>query len=574
MTRFRVNERTNMENEKRFLLALALTMGFLYVWFEYFTPKPAPRKAPVQAEQSVSPGTEATAQEGAPTTGGKAVAEKKAEPTREAAKTIERENDLFGITWTNQPGAPLEMTLKNYRTEAPKDSPLTTVVPFQGDAPPPLRWDFQADGKRYSDEGATYKELLSGKRKVSYKRNLSSKLSVEKRFSWSDDNYWIDEEVVVSNRGDEAIKLKAVATLSTGETAKKKKGFGFFGSPAQPLRVSAFINEKTAHLTTSEILEEEKLPPGEIRWAGFNSQYFLLTALPVQGRWAELRASAEKGEGKGNEVERANLELVYPPYEIDGHTSQTLKLRIFAGPKDIGLLEKAGPQLDRAIDLGNWLGVIARPMLFFLRWLYSLIPNYGIAIILLTVAVRLLMFPLAQKQAKSMKRMQEHKPQMDALKAKYKDNKEAYSRELMGYMRTHKINPMGGCLLLLPQLPIFFALYRVLWNSIELRHAPFMFWVKDLAAHDPFFVLPILLGISMFMQQKMTPSPGMEPAQQKMMQMMPVFFTAIMLFLPAGLNLYIFISTLWGVVQQYWVQRQLSPVATNYVQKVSKKNVR
>ena len=136
-------------------------------------------------------------------------------------------------------------------------------------------------------------------------------------------------------------------------------------------------------------------------------------------------------------------------------------------------------------------------------------------------------------------------------------------------MRTHKINPMGGCLLILPQLPIFFALYRVLWNSIELRHAPFVFWIRDLSAHDPLFVLPVLLGVAMFLQQKMTPSPGADPAQQAMMKFMPLLFTAMMIFLPAGLNLYIFVSTLWGVVQQYWVQRELaSPAKT--AEKVSR----
>jgi YidC/Oxa1 family membrane protein insertase len=172
------------------------------------------------------------------------------------------------------------------------------------------------------------------------------------------------------------------------------------------------------------------------------------------------------------------------------------------------------------------------------------------------------MFPLAQQQAKSMRKMQEHKPEMDALKAKYADNKEAYSRELMTYMRTHKINPMGGCLLLLPQLPIFFALYRVLYNAIELRQAPFAFWIRDLASHDPYFVLPIVLGAVMFYQQKITPTPGMDPAQATVMKIMPVMFTVFMLFLPSGLNLYILVSTLWGIGQQLMVQRGLAPKPT------------
>jgi YidC/Oxa1 family membrane protein insertase len=155
-----------------------------------------------------------------------------------------------------------------------------------------------------------------------------------------------------------------------------------------------------------------------------------------------------------------------------------------------------------------------------------------------------------------MRKMQEHKPQLDELRKKHGENKEAYQKEMMAYLRTHRVNPMGGCLLILPQMPIFFALYRVLYNSIELRHAPFVGWIHDLSAHDPFFILPVMLGIVMFLQQQLTPTPGADPAQQKMMKLMPVMFGGLMLFLPAGLNLYIFVSTLWGIVQQWLIQRK------------------
>jgi len=265
-----------------------------------------------------------------------------------------------------------------------------------------------------------------------------------------------------------------------------------------------------------------------------------------------------------------DLKMIYPQLEIAGRSSQIFSFKLFAGPKEIGVLRTSGTTLDHAIDLGDWLGPIARPILLFLRWLYSFLPNYGVAIVLLTVLVRLLMFPLAHMQANSMRKMQQHKPAMDALKEKYGENKEAYSRELMNYMRTHRINPMGGCLLLLPQLPIFFALYRVLYNSIELRHAPFTLWIKDLSAHDPYFVLPLLLGAAMYFQQKLTPSPGADPTQQTMMKIMPVMFSVFMLFLPSGLNLYILVSTLWGVAQQYWVQRETLAISIPQG-KVSKK---
>ena len=285
---------------------------------------------------------------------------------------------------------------------------------------------------------------------------------------------------------------------------------------------------------------------------------FALT--PVQGRWSSLTARSIPPSNPDEKSEAMKFSAHYPLVEVEAGKPEIVKLKVYAGPKDIGRLENVGASLDRAIDLGDWLGPIARPILKFLRWLHGWVPNYGVAIILLTFLVRLAMFPLAQMQAKSMRKMQEHKPQLDALKEKYGENKEAYSRELMTYMRTHRINPMGGCLLLLPQLPIFFALYRVLYNSIELRHAPFILWIKDLSAHDPIFVMPILLGGVMFLHQRMTPTPGMDPAQAKIMKFMPVMFSFFMLFLPAGLNLYILISTLWGIGQQYWVQKGVKTV--------------
>lgn len=255
--------------------------------------------------------------------------------------------------------------------------------------------------------------------------------------------------------------------------------------------------------------------------------------------------------------------IEYPPRKLNAGEKLEYRSRIFAGPKEISVLKSAGRQMDRAIDLGDWIGPISRPLLYFLKWIYSLIPNYGIAIILLTLIVRGLLYPLTKMQNKSMKKMQLLKPEMDKLKAKYGKDKETLNREMMKLWKIHKVNPMGGCFPLLLQLPIFFALYRVLYNSIELRHEPFIFWIKDLSNYDPYFVTPVLMGISFYLQQRIMPQTSMDAAQQKMMKvMMPVMFTMLMLFLPSGLVLYIFVSTLLGIVQQYINMRskQDSPV--------------
>ncbi len=549
-----------MQTEKRFLIALVLTMGFLYLWFEYFVPKP--KQQPKEVASPVETASERTPDplgQTAETPPPLPLSEEPQAEPRQREEQITQTTPLFSLTWTNQPGTFHELQLTEFGQKAAAESDRVRVVPFQEEAELPLRWSFEVNGQLFSDDGATYELTRNRSDGVEYVRDLAEGLRIRKKFAWTQEGYLIEQEVVVENRTARAIKVEAATTLSSRETKKKKSGFfSALAMRGSPPRVSAFINEKAYHWTPDDVDDEDEIPRGEIQWAGLDSHYFMLVALPEEGRWQELKLANRVVTESGRR--ETDLILAYPPREISPGSSRSYKLNLFAGPKDIGLLRKVGSSLDRAIDLGDWLGPIARPMLIFLRWLHSLVPNFGIAIILLTFVVRLMMFPLAQMQARSMRKMQEHKPAMDALKEKLKDNKEAYSRELMGYMRNHKINPMGGCLLLLPQLPIFFALYRVLYNAIELRHAPFALWIQDLAAPDPYFVTPVLLGITMFVQQKMTPTPVSDPSQQAMMKVMPVMFSVFMLFLPAGLNLYILVSTLWGIVQQYWVQRDLKPV--------------
>ena len=184
-----------------------------------------------------------------------------------------------------------------------------------------------------------------------------------------------------------------------------------------------------------------------------------------------------------------------------------------------------------------------------LYWFYSLIQNWGVAIILLTVLVRLIVLPFNITSYKSMKKMQVIQPKIKALRERYKDDPQNLNKEMMAVMRDNKVNPLGGCLPMLLQMPVFFALYQCLGQSIELYQAPFFGWIHDLSLKDPFYVLPILMGISMYVQQKITPT-TMDPAQAKIMQFLPVVFSLMMVSLPSGLTLYIFVSTLFGIIQQ------------------------
>jgi YidC/Oxa1 family membrane protein insertase len=240
------------------------------------------------------------------------------------------------------------------------------------------------------------------------------------------------------------------------------------------------------------------------------------------------------------------------------------------GPKSLSLLRSLNNDLDRAIDFG-WVDFFAKPCLMLMNFIYRFIPNYGVAIIILTLITRAMFWPLAQKSYKSMGEMRKLQPLMQEIREKYKGDKAKMNQEMMTLYRTYKINPMGGCLPMLIQLPVFFALYRMLYQAIELRHAPFFGWITDLSAPDRLFefgfkipfmdppygipVLTIIMGASMILQQKMTPAPG-DPTQAKMMMLMPVIFTFIFINFSSGLVLYWLVSNIFSIAQQYYTQKK------------------
>ena len=242
-----------------------------------------------------------------------------------------------------------------------------------------------------------------------------------------------------------------------------------------------------------------------------------------------------------------------------GH--ETYAFDLYVGPKDINLLKKAEVGLEDSIDF--WIvGILAKPMLQVLKWCYSLFPSWTLAIILLTVLVKLLLLPLTQKSFGQMQRMSALKPQMDEVREKYGKDKARLNQEMMNLYKREKVNPLGGCLPMLLQMPIWIALYRTIYSSAELYQAPMGLWIHDLSAPDPYFVMPLLLGVMMFAQQKLTPTATDSQQAKMMLYIMPVMFTVFMLFLPAGLNLYILVNTLLSLFQQYYLKRKFAPPAT------------
>lgn len=289
-------------------------------------------------------------------------------------------------------------------------------------------------------------------------------------------------------------------------------------------------------------IPKEKEKDGNIKWLGTDYNYHLFAFVFKDKTLSKLK-STEQGN--------LYLETVNPATELNGTIVYTKK-----NYDNLIHLGNDGDNLHLSVDFG-FFAILAVPILRGLQFIYKYIPNYGVAIILLTMLIRLITFPMQYKSFKSMKKMQQIQPELQKIKEKYKDDSQKMQKETMALFQKAGANPLSGCLPLLLQMPFFFAIYRVLYSAVELVGAPFFGWIHDLSTHDPFYILPVLMAGSMFLQQKLTPQTSMDPNQQKVMMFMPLIFGFIMKNLPAGLVLYIFVSTMIQIIQQYFVNKAI-----------------
>jgi YidC/Oxa1 family membrane protein insertase len=283
-----------------------------------------------------------------------------------------------------------------------------------------------------------------------------------------------------------------------------------------------------------------------VKWVGAESRYFVFAVIP-EGTTPEKTLLQSTGP------QNAQASMQFPVTA----NALNLKLKVVFVPKALDVLRGVDPSLDTTVNLG-FFSFIGYPILLLLKFIYKFVGNYGIAIILLTIFIKLLTFPLVMKSMKGMRKMAEFQPKMKALQEKHKNDKTAFNQEMMVLMKSSGYNPMAGCLPMLLQMPIFFALYSVLYAAVELYHAPFALWITDLSAKDPYYITPILMTVVMFLQQKLTPpSPGMDPTQQKMMRFMPLMFGAFMVTTPSGLCLYMLVNAVFSVLQQQYLNKKL-----------------
>ncbi|RMG59545.1 MAG: membrane protein insertase YidC [Deltaproteobacteria bacterium] len=478
------------------------------------------------------------------------------------AQTIVVETPEYRATLTTAGGGFTRFDLKKYPDRPGKGASPVNVI-GQGESPPypyeiytgdvqppiPLNIIFTPSATEVRLEEGEVKTLsLSWKTKEGFE--------IERLYTFHGNSYVVEISTVYRNRSLYDIDLVPGLELSQvyiGPLAGDK--YSFKGLVAKLGNdVKRFSPDK---------LFKGKGPKTFVNWIALDSKYFTLGCIP--GEPARVEKVAPVGDDGLRLVFLTDRKILKPG------ESYTLKTTCYLGPKESGALKMAGDGFTAVLDYG-FFGWIAKPLVVLLKYSNKVTGNYGIDIILLTILIKILFYPMTHKSYISMKKMQDLQPIIKKLQEKYKDDKNRLNQEVMNLYKTYKINPLSGCMPLILQIPVFFALYKALLVAIELRHAPFMLWINDLSAPEhlidfnvfgfviPFRLLPLLMGISMFLQQKMSPSGGMDPTQKKLMDFLPLIFTVMFWGFPSGLVLYWLVNNIISIGQQYFIQKAAKKV--------------
>lgn len=372
-------------------------------------------------------------------------------------------------------------------------------------------------------------------------------VTLTKRFTFTRDSYLVDLSYLVDNRSDQTWRANFYAQIKRdSQPVPTDVGFGM--NPYLGAAITT-LDEKYKKVDFEDMDEASVKDSVQGGWVAMVQHYFISAwiANPEHQNSYSLRRSKN--------ADLYFMGFTAPAVEVAQNSQGTLGASFYVGPKDVYTLEEISPYLDLTVDYG-WLWWIAKPLFQFLTFIYGFIGNWGWSIIVLTIVIKAIFFPLSAASYRSMAKMRKLGPMMQELKERYGDDRQKMSGELMKLYKKEKVNPMGGCLPILVQMPVFIALYWVLMESVELRHTPFLGWIEDLSVRDPLFILPILMGATMFVQFKLNPTPP-DPTQAKVMQMMPIFMTFMFMWFPAGLVLYWVANNTISIIQQYVITRQI-----------------
>ncbi len=514
-------------DQRRLLLAFALSLLLLTLYQElvirrYHRPpgEPAPTSQP-QEQPATAPAV--PPRQPGPDLGAPAATE----------GGVVVQTDVFRVRITPVGARVADLELVSYRRSVDADSEPLDVVTAAPILPLTLRLADQASDASvvYQPDRPSLTVHGDGQGEVVFTGQSPDGLRIEKRYQFKGEGYLFELKTSLSGAAVPPAVGVVLTPIPLDAPTGRETGIA--------LADRRFVEKKVTDFQKQDV----RLDTG-VAWGGFAAQYFVSAAVPRTPA-AVIMSSAD------------GFPLITVQSKVqDGRA----EFDVYAGPRDREILSSAGHDLDRAVDFG-WFWFIALPLLRALRALHTITGNYGVAIIVLTTLVKLVTVPLFQTQMRNMREMQKIQPQMAKLRERFKDDQVALQKEMMELYRRHRVNPLSGCLPMVLQIPIFVGLYNALMHAIELRHAPFAFWIKDLSAPDRLMVagvgipvLTLLMGASMFLQQRLTPQQG-DPTQQKMMMFMPLVFTFMFINFPAGLVLYWLVNNLLSIGQQYLMLR-------------------
>lgn len=541
-----------MQDNKNLILAIVLCLIILFGWghvAEYmgWAPKPDPAQM-AQREEAARKEAEK-------------VEARKAEAARtatlptftpSAGRDITVASPLYEAVLYTGGGALRSFQLKKYQAGLAPDSPLVNLVDERTAAVAPLGLVINSQPSwstgQWALEGADGLKLDAGQEGTLRLTGMVDNLRVTRELTFSADSYLIREKIRLINTGDQARSVRVAATAALDASNAS-------GSQYDSMRVAWDDDGSVDEESSSKTLGTTGVQAsGKIYWAGPMSTYFLAAVLPGSPDGVTVKGLMQ------NTVYRAAVEA--PECLLDPGEERELSVSYWFGPKVRSELTAVSDQLALSIQLG-FFSIIAKGLLWLLEFFHGFVHNWGVAIIFLTLLIKAVFWPLTAKSYASMEKMKQLQPMMLAIREKYKNNKEEMNKEVMALYKTYGVNPASGCVPILIQLPVFFGLYQALLTSIALRHASFItylpgtdiLWLADLSAKDPLYITPIIMGVTMFLQQRMSPPPA-DPMQQKIMLFLPLIFTVLFLNFPSGLVLYWLVNNILSIFQQWLMMRK------------------
>lgn len=545
MTQFNMIEAPQGPDPKRLLMAVVATSVVLMVYSYFFTPE------------------------------AKLVVEEKAAPQISAPDLKNLEPDHALANHPMASAADLPVILKNfsvlepvsdqtpertsYKAQLSSQGGLISEFVLTGFNQEKFLWDQKTTGssllrlysvnKFISLSPDTIYEIASGDASDLIFRHVTPEgLSIERSYEFLDRGR-IHENLVFKNLSE--VPLKAEFALSALKIGDKNAEPGLM-NPGTQSETIAVKTDKYERITYADLVDKIK-NFSNAKYFAFDDQFFLSAIMPADNTTFDRVQVGVLNLDENKQ--QARIDLFLKPLVLVPGEEARISHKFFMGPKQVDLLSALSPPLDENIDFG-WFGVLSRPMLWLLVQIYNFVHNYGLAIILITFIIKLLTYPLTQKSFSSQQAMKELQPKIKELQSKYSHDKTMLGQKQMELYRQEGINPVAGCLPMLIQLPIWFAFFQMLRSSVELYDQPFYLWITDLTRPDPYFVLPVLMGVSMLIQQFFTPTPADQPQMKYVMWAMPIFLTFIMLNMPSGLSLYILTNNLLTIIQQIIIKKQ------------------